>query len=469
MTPDQRWPVTPRLPLAALAIAGLFALPASPVAAHVRLERSVPAAGDTLRRAPAELRLVFSEPVVPRYTSLTLISPAGKTVALPDLRAASGNRQVFIPRPGLALAGDYRLEWRAVAGDGHVVTGAFQFTLLSEAVVPAGAAAAAEARAAQARRDSMRQRLERHRVNPGSLPAPLRPASAPNGAARLLQFAAILALIGAAVFRGLLLPGAGLMPTVHYRVSVAIRRFAGLALLLLLLTLPLRLWLESAALHGPELALQPTLIGNLITSLPWGQAWAAQVLAALLAAIGILTGFTPLLASAALGLAFTLPFQGHANAVEPLRALAIAADGIHVLAAGAWIGTLAVLFTTVLPTLFRDGLERGGHDTARVLERFSPLALTAAVLLAVAGTISAALHFHSLAELATTAYGRVLLIKLVLVLLVLASGWYNWQRARPHLPLHSGVRALRRGALGELLFATAALAVTAFLVALPTP
>ena len=42
---------------------------ATPLAAHTRLERSSPAAGDTLRTPPYELRLVFSQAVAPRYTA----------------------------------------------------------------------------------------------------------------------------------------------------------------------------------------------------------------------------------------------------------------------------------------------------------------------------------------------------------------------------------------------------------------
>lgn len=430
----------------------------------MHLARTLPAAGDTLHRVPPELRLVFSEPVIPRYTSLTLLSPSGDGIELGRLLPAAGNRQFAVPTPSLRQSGTYRVEWRAVADDGHVATGAFRFTLQlpAEAAGP-GRSAQEEARRAAA--DSLR----RHRVDPSTLPAALLPGSALNVGARLLQLAAIMALIGAAMLRTLLLPGAGLMPTVQHRLGIGIRRFAAGALAVLLITLPLRLWLESAALHGPSLAFHPTLILAILTDMHWGQAWAAQVLAALLAAVAVLTGFTPLLLVAAIGLAFTPPFQGHAVAVEPLRALAVTADGLHVLAAGAWIGTLAALVTTAVPILFRDGLERGGHDTARLLQRFSPLALVAAATLATAGTISAVLHFHDAGELLTTGYGRVLLLKLLMVLLVLLTGWYNWKRARPALPAHTAVRAVRRGALLELLFAAAALVVTAILVALPTP
>ena len=59
--------------------------------------------------------------------------------------------------------------------------------------------------------------------------------------------------------------------------------------------------------------------------------------------------------------------------------------------------------------------------------------------------------------------------KLAFVLMVILAGWFNWKRARPALPLHTGSRALRYAMLLQLLLAAAIIALSAALVTLPTP
>ena len=50
------------------------------VVAHSQLVSSSPGAGETVAVAPTEIRLVFSEPIEPRYTSLDLLDPVGRAI-----------------------------------------------------------------------------------------------------------------------------------------------------------------------------------------------------------------------------------------------------------------------------------------------------------------------------------------------------------------------------------------------------
>jgi copper transport protein len=82
--------------------------------------------------------------------------------------------------------------------------------------------------------------------------------------------------------------------------------------------------------------------------------------------------------------------------------------------------------------------------------------------------VSAVLHLDALNQLWTTGYGRTLLLKIGTVALVAAVGAWNWRAVRPRLSA-TGPGPLRRSAPLELLAAAIVLALTAVLVATPTP
>ena len=100
---------------------------------HSQLVSSSPGAGETVLVAPTEIRLVFSEPVEPRYTSLDLLDTVGKAILVgvgaPDPADA---RVLVAPIPaGTVLAdGVYTVNWRALsAADGHATDGFVTFGL----------------------------------------------------------------------------------------------------------------------------------------------------------------------------------------------------------------------------------------------------------------------------------------------------------------------------------------------------
>jgi putative copper export protein/mono/diheme cytochrome c family protein len=121
-----------------------------------------------------------------------------------------------------------------------------------------------------------------------------------------------------------------------------------------------------------------------------------------------------------LGAAALVPVAaaGHAAAVEPGTARAIALDGLHLIVAGVWVGGLLPL-----ALLLRDAATSAGADArpyaVLAARRFSRLALGAVLTLAVTGALLATLHVGSVAGLVGTSYGRLLLAKLSLLGLVL--------------------------------------------------
>lgn len=144
---------------------------------------------------------------------------------------------------------------------------------------------------------------------------------------------------------------------------------------------------------------------------------------------------------------------------------------IHEACAALWLGTLLVLVTVGVPVVFRAGAtpDERGRMTAALVNRFSPLALCAAGLLAITGITTAWRHLHRLSSLWTTPYGYTLDIKLVFVLVILALGAWNWKRMTPRLGSEAAAGELRRSATAELAFAGVVLIITAILVSLPSP
>ena len=119
---------------------------------------------------------------------------------------------------------------------------------------------------------------------------------------------------------------------------------------------------------------------------------------------------------------------------EPDRRCSIPLDVLHVLAMSVWIGGLVAL-VVVLPAATR-ALANGDRTRllAAVLVRFSPLALACRdVCCWRPGSCSRYVHVRSLDNLIDTGFGRAVLIKIGLLLVLIALGAYNRSRALPRL------------------------------------
>ena len=146
-------------------------------------------------------------------------------------------------------------------------------------------------------------------------------------------------------------------------------------------------------------------------------------------------------------------------------------NAVHVLAASTWLGTLLVLTLVGIRGVIRagaPGLPRA-ELVCDLVNSFSPLALSAAALVALTGVTTAWMHLKRLSALWTTSYGITLIIKLVFVLCVVMMGAWNWQRVRPTLGESGSEETIRRSSTMELSFGALVLLATAVLVTLPSP
>ena len=146
-------------------------------------------------------------------------------------------------------------------------------------------------------------------------------------------------------------------------------------------------------------------------------------------------------------------------------------NAVHILAASTWLGTLLVLTLIGIRGVMRSatsGVKRA-ELVGDLVNSFSPLALSAATIVALTGLTTAWLHLKRLSALWTTSYGAALLVKLVLVVVVVTLGAWNWRRVRPSLGGEGSEETIRRSATLELTFAGLVLVATAVLVSLPSP
>jgi copper transport protein len=162
-------------------------------------------------------------------------------------------------------------------------------------------------------------------------------------------------------------------------------------------------------------------------------------------------------------IAITPAISGHAR-VE--GTFAVVVDWVHVLGASVWAGGLAFL----LLGLWRVGSGRW-RLASRVVPRFSLLAVVSVTALLLAGVINGYLEVRSWSGLWDTTYGRLLLVKVALLLPVLALGAFNNRVSVPRL--RTGIactlerRRFLRSTATELALVVAIVGVTAVLVAEP--
>ena len=113
-----------RVAIVLAAVLGLVLAPAAHP--HSLLLSSVPPAGATVSGAPA-VTLRFNNRIEKRLSRIRLVDSRGEAQALP-VRGDGAVDGLEAPLPPLA-AGRYRVDWRVLSTDGHVVSGTFAFSV----------------------------------------------------------------------------------------------------------------------------------------------------------------------------------------------------------------------------------------------------------------------------------------------------------------------------------------------------
>ncbi|MGQ0816004.1 MAG: copper resistance CopC/CopD family protein [Gemmatimonadota bacterium] len=455
--------------LLGILVLALAFLPAQALA-HLKLASSTPAHGDTVRTPVSEIVLNFTEAVEASFTTIVVIDAFGRELAVgTSVRAVGGARsQQYVVMFDTPIAGGaFTVSWKVVGKDGHAVNGMFDFVVDTGQPAPATPGITDSARLHAPAHGG-------HQSEATEIPPLYRPESSIAWIfARWLNFCALLLIVGTVAFRFGVLERAKhvLGEALVVDVDANVRRFAITAAALAILSNLLRLWLQSGSIHGPERMFQSDLLFALILKGGWGRAWLAQTLAAVafIVAAAIRTEdrsdswltALPIAVVAASASAFT----GHAAAVQQLAIVPIVDDAIHIMAASAWLGTRAVLLFAAMPRVVRA--DDGFVKLAKLVNIFSPLALTMAIITVFTGTVSALVQLHAISDLWATPYGRILALKIGVVLLAITIGAYNWRIVKPSLGTEVAAADLKRSARTEVMMAVLILVLTAVLVATP--
>jgi putative copper export protein len=219
---------------------------------------------------------------------------------------------------------------------------------------------------------------------------------------------AIALTLGSALVGGVLAP----------RPDPWLGRLASLSALVWLMTL-----LAQSVLTVSEVLALPLnqsgdfdIVISLLTQTTLGRVILAQfVLIALVAVLAwvVLDRVTGTIIFLVTAVAAFLPgFVGHSGLADGHESVTISL-GIHIIAAGTWVGGLIATVAYV---------RRAAPDSARVLRRFSAVALLCVVLIAETGILNAALRLDGPAALLTSQYGSIILAKVAVLTVLIGFG-----------------------------------------------
>jgi copper transport protein len=295
-------------------------------------------------------------------------------------------------------------------------------------------------------------------------------ASPLNSLARALAFAGILLVVGVTVFNILILSrsgrigGAEIVGRMESRAAVV-----GIgASVMVIASAFARVALESRMMRDMP-GMQTMSMSQMATGTRWGFAVELQILAAFLALISFAVAVKRVRGawvSASIWatiVAFTPALAGHAAASSRFTALMVATDWLHVLGGASWLGSLFCVMLIGVPIAMTLEVTDRWQSIASLVNAFSPIALGSAALVVASGTIASWVHLGSWSHFWSTAYGRVLLVKLALVALTLMVGAYNFRTVQPQLVKEEGAIRLRKSAIVELSLGALILLVTGFL------
>jgi methionine-rich copper-binding protein CopC len=100
----------------------------TPAHAHPELKAADPPVSGAITGSPKEIRMTFSEGVIPKFSGAEVRDQSGRIVA-----SASGKtdpkdkRQLIVPIQQPLPPGTYKVEWHAVSADTHRVQGNYSF------------------------------------------------------------------------------------------------------------------------------------------------------------------------------------------------------------------------------------------------------------------------------------------------------------------------------------------------------
>ena len=96
---------------------------------HAFLERAEPRVGSTVKTAPVEVRVWFTEALEPAFSTIEVVDQSGVRVDLGPARVDPASSSLLQVRLKPLGPGTYRVKWRVLSVDTHVTAGDFTFRI----------------------------------------------------------------------------------------------------------------------------------------------------------------------------------------------------------------------------------------------------------------------------------------------------------------------------------------------------
>ena len=415
-----------------------------------------------LAAAPTSIRLWFSETPELRFSNIELVDSAGGVVPLGPLAMGDSMSITAAIRTPLR-AGRYSIAWRTAASDGHSTNGRFTFIVASAAAdsTPASAPASSNANQPTSGTRDANAPIRLDRSSMFTLPV------------RWAELVAAIVLIGAVVFRLFVLPAAQWPVHEVADATDRARRLAASVAMLFLAASVTRLVAESDLAMTGSVSRGAAIISTMRYT-RWGHGWGFSAAGALIALSGFFVARTARSAWILAGLGAVAvcvgeAMTGHPGAMGRQAPLAVAVDVAHFLSAGGWLGGLTCVLLCGLPAL--RALDEGARAAAggRLVRTYHRTAMECVLLTILTALIAAFLRFPTMSDLWTTEYGLALLRKIIVVVIVLAFGFFHWRRAVARDWSAKTPKRFRISATLELLAGAVVIALTAVLISTALP
>src|SRR5713226_4906048 len=419
--------------------------------AHAILLRSDPAKDAVLSVPPDQVRMWFSEDLNPALSTAVVVNGANKRVDLRDASVSSNDpREMDVTlKPNLPPA-VYVVVWRTdSADDGHILVGSFLFTVARpDGTVPTLSGGTIPGQNALGGSNLTG-------LYTGQLDGP---TLFNLIMITLFELGAVF-WVGASLWQIFVLqPAAEDHPELSTTNQQAQQRFErrfALPTLLVLLVANIGVLLGQAVIvTGGNFgaAFAPTLLASLVTGGRFGTYWLVRVVVIVLALrlslylmqlhrlqfkrrtrfVNDILPWTNLLLGLALFIAIAM--SSHASAVSSGSVVvAVVVDWLHLVAAALWVGGMLYIATSYLPVLRQVSIAERARSLVTVLPYYTPWAIAGVVIMAVTGPFSATVHLTSWEQLLSTAYGRALVVKILLVGALLLTSAIHVLLLRPRL------------------------------------
>lgn len=367
--------------LAAIATAMVVLAPAA--TAHAVFVSASPAPGASLTSPPRRLRIVFSEPLVAKLSSVMVRTSSGTPLRPRTARVDPSDRSAYEQRLPRLKPDRYTVIWHTTSQiDGHSRRGSYTFTVLEPDGTPPPVAAHAPGPPAE----------------PTPLPTQVQAATSWAGLAGLFLVAgtALTLLLG------------GIERAASQRLFGRLLVIAAAGTLLGVAGQFAATWSGT----GWRSSTLTSVLGDGIAGWLWLRVGATAAVLALWPWGGRVAGTVRRsgLVAATLAMVVSFAASGHGAASSRPNA-GLALMSVHVLAASVWLGG-ALGLATVWALARRHGTSAVGRRT--LLRRFSLVAGMAVPAVAASGAASAVLELGSITDFIRSEYAITLLAKLAI-------------------------------------------------------